>query len=355
MQYELLRYLRCPVSKTVLEFQLIEEFDKIYDSSTVREIKSGLLFSSFGFIFPVIDGVPRMLVEAVYDYSSFLQEHVPDLSNRLQQLETAHGQLLKECVTKNKKTKKSFEWEWNFLDAEKKDKIWEKDITSLKDVFLSETGLTPEQAVHQFSIDVGSGHGFMTKAIADTTQMHTIGVELSKAVEDGYTHNQNSKALFVQADLQYLPFAANTFDLLYSSGVIHHTNNTFESLKRIETTLKQNGLLCIWLYHPQKNLYHTIALLLRKFISKLPIQLGFITITLFIFPFTFLIKKIRNKRPVNYREELIYLFDSFTPEFRDEVPKEKAIGWFNELKYKEVKVTTTDQYGYSLTAIKKGD
>lgn len=355
MQFELLRYLRCPVSKTELEFQLIEEFDKVYESSTVREIKSGLLFSSLGFIFPVIDGIPRMLVEAVYDYSSFLQQHILDLSNRLQQLEAAHGQLLQECVTKNKKTKKSFEWEWNFLDAEKKDKIWEKDITSLKDVFLSETGLTTKQATHQFSIDVGSGHGFMTKAIADTTQMHTIGVELSKSVEAAYQHNQNSKAWFVQADLQYLPFAAHTFDLLYSSGVIHHTNNTFESLKRIETTLKQNGLLCIWLYHPQKNLYHTIALLLRKFISKLPIQLAFIIITLFIFPFTFLVKKIRKQRPVNYREELIYLFDSFTPEFRDEVPKEKAIGWLHNLGYQEINISTVDQYGYSIAAIKKGD
>lgn len=44
MQFELLRYLCCPVSKTELEFQLIEEFDKVYDSSTVREIKSGCFF-----------------------------------------------------------------------------------------------------------------------------------------------------------------------------------------------------------------------------------------------------------------------------------------------------------------------
>ncbi|MBS4064112.1 MAG: hypothetical protein KGZ74_06105, partial [Chitinophagaceae bacterium] len=76
MQYELLRYLRCPVSKTELQFQLIEEFEKNYEGSTVREIKTGLLFSSLGFVFPVINGIPRMLVEAVYDYRSFLQQHV---------------------------------------------------------------------------------------------------------------------------------------------------------------------------------------------------------------------------------------------------------------------------------------
>lgn len=352
MQYELLAYLRCPVSKTELQFQLIDEFEKKYESSTVKEIKTGLLFSSTGFIFPIIDSVPRMLVESMYDYKAFLLVHVPDYARKIEQLESTHAELLKECISKNKKTKKSFEWEWNFLDADKKDKIWDKDIRSLRDIFLSETGLKPGEAKDQVTIDVGSGHGLMTSAIASVTQTTTIGVELSKAVENAYTHNKNSNAWFVQADLQYLPFASNTFDLLYSSGVIHHTNNTHESLLRIEQTVKPNGMLCIWLYHPQKNLYHSIALLLRKFISKLPIQLAFIVIAVFIFPFTYLIKKIRNKRPVNYREELIYLFDSFTPEFRDEVPKEEAIGWLQKMNCQEIEVTTVDQYGYSIVAKK---
>jgi SAM-dependent methyltransferase len=352
MQYELLRYLRCPVSKTELQFQLIEEFEKNYEGSTVREIKSGLLFSSLGFVFPVINGIPRMLVEAVYDYRSFLQQRVPDYTNRLRQLTTSQSQLLNECISGNKKTKKSFEWEWNFLDAQKKDKIWEKDIASLTDIFLSETGLSIQDVNHKLTIDVGSGHGLMTSAIASLTNTTAIGVELSKAVENAYVHNQRSNAWFVQADLRYLPFAAGTFDVLYSSGVIHHTKNTHESLLCIESSLKVGGLLCIWLYHPQKNLYHSIALLLRKVISKLPVQLAFVLISIFIFPFTYLIKKIKNKRPVNYREELIYLFDSFTPEFRDEVPKEKAMEWLKEMNYTFTKITTVDQYGYSLSAKK---
>jgi SAM-dependent methyltransferase/uncharacterized protein YbaR (Trm112 family) len=352
MQYELLQHLRCPVTKTELQFQLIEEFEKKYESSSVREIKTGLLFSSAGFLFPVIHGVPRMLVEAVYDYKTFFQQHLPDFNERLQLLEANHTKLLKECAAKNNKTKKSFEWEWSFLDAGKKDKIWEKDIVSLKDVFLSEAGLTAQTAINRFTIDVGSGHGLMTAAIASVTNSITIGVELSKAVENAYSNNANPNAWFVQADLQFLPFAANTFDVLYSSGVIHHTNNTQKSLWLIEEILKSDGLLCIWLYHPQKNLYHAIALLLRKFISKLPIQLAFAVIAIFIFPFTYAIKKIRNKKPVNYREELIYLFDSFTPEFRDEVPKETAVGWLKEKSYTDILITTVDQYGYAVAGRK---
>lgn len=352
MHHQLLGILCCPVTKTALQFQLIDEFEKKYESSSVREIKTGLLFSSAGFMFPVIDGVPRMLVEAVYDYKDFLQTHINDYNERMKVLEANHGSLLKECASKNYKTKKSFEWEWSFLDAGKKDKIWEKDITSLKDIFLKESGLTAVTAINQFAIDVGSGHGLMTAAIASVTNTTVIGVELSKAVENAYEKNTNHNAWFMQADLQYLPFAADTFDLLYSSGVIHHTNNTQKSLWLIEETIKPGGLLCIWLYHPQKNLYHTVALLLRKFISKLPIQLAFAIIAVFIFPFTYTIKKIRKKRPVNYREELIYLFDSFTPEFRDEVPKNTTMNWLRNKNYKDILVTTIDQYGYSVAAKK---
>jgi SAM-dependent methyltransferase/uncharacterized protein YbaR (Trm112 family) len=354
MRYELLHYLRCPVAKTELQFQLIEEFDKRYENSIVREVKTGLLFSADGFIFPVIDGVPRMLVEAAYDYRIFLLKHLDDYKERIRLLESRHGALLQQCMAKNAKTKKSFEWEWGFLSANKKDKIWEKDITSLASVFLDETGLRNEDVVGKLAIDVGSGHGLMTSAIPTLTKATVVGVELSKAVENAYAANKNENALFIQADLQYLPFTSGLFDMLYSSGVIHHTNNTHVSLMRIESLLKRDGLLCIWLYHPQKNLFHRISLLLRKIISKLPIQLAFFIIAVFIFPFTYIIKKVRNKKPVNYREELIYLFDSFTPEYRDEIPQQKAREWLQQLKYADIQITTADQYGYSITGIKKG-
>jgi len=352
MQYELLAFLRCPVTGKELQFQLLEEASRTYDTTIIQEIITGLLFSPAGFIFPILQGIPRLLVEAVYDYRSFLEEHVTDYQKRLKKLEQDQGTILRHCVNKNKKTKASFEWEWSFLNAEKKDKIWEKETDTLETIFFNETGLAKNACRDSFMADIGCGHGLMTQAMAAQTTRPVLGVELSKAVETAYTNNRYSNAWFVQADLQYLPFDRQLFDLIYSSGVIHHTDNTHASLLKIEKLLKSKGLLCIWLYHPQKNLYHRVALILRKRISKLPIRLAFLVIALFIFPFTFLIKKIRNKRPLNYREELIYLFDSFTPEFRDEVPAEQAINWLKELQYTSIHTTTADQYGYSLAAVK---
>jgi uncharacterized protein YbaR (Trm112 family) len=70
MQYELLKLFRCPLT---MRFELITEFTKHYSGGPVNEIRDGLLFSETGFVFPVIDGVPRMLIEAICDYEGFLK------------------------------------------------------------------------------------------------------------------------------------------------------------------------------------------------------------------------------------------------------------------------------------------
>lgn len=349
MQTQFLNLLCCPVTKQPLQFQLISEFEKKYSSGMVKEIREGLLFSSNGLVFPVIDGIPRLLIEAMEDYAGFMKKHLADYEKRMNELGSDVKKLIRDCAAKNHKTKQSFEFEWGFLDVDKKDKIWHKDHDELLQVFMSEMGVVKN--TYGKMADVGCGHGVMTSVIAGVSE-YAVGMELSAAVESAYIKNQQQNAWFVQADLQFLPFANEQFDGVYSSGVIHHTNDTHRSFTIIEQLVKKGGLLCVWLYHPQKNLYHTVSLLLRKVISRLPIQLAFVLIAVFIFPFTYLIKKIRNKKPVNYREELIYLFDSFTPEFRFEIPQSTATGWYKDAGYTEVNITTEDQYGYSVKGVK---
>ena len=124
MQYELLSYLKCPITKTELRFELISEFEKSYSGNTITEINEGLLFSETGFVFPIINGIPRMLLESIYDYADFLKMHLPGYEKLKDGLEANNKGVLSYCVTKNKKTKASFEFEWSFLNADKKDKVW---------------------------------------------------------------------------------------------------------------------------------------------------------------------------------------------------------------------------------------
>jgi SAM-dependent methyltransferase len=153
--------------------------------------------------------------------------------------------------------------------------------------------------------------------------------------------------------LQYLPFEEVSFDVVYSSGVIHHTNNTELSLLLIEPLLKCGGKICLWLYHPQQKIIHKAILLLRKVTKRLPLKLAFILLTIFVFPITFLAKKIKRKNVPNYREEIIDLLDIFTPEFRFEIQQDLASVWLRHKKYDRIQITTVNQFGFSIVGNKR--
>lgn len=352
MQYELLKFLKCPVTKTDLRFVLISEFEKSYGGEQITEIKDGLLFSETGFVFPVIDGIPRMLLESMYDYADFMASHLPEYQVTKEKVEKEFGGLIQYCIRKNSKTKKSFEFEWSFLNAEKKDRIWHDDTSKLSMVFMNEMGEGSDYFKGKSVIDVGCGHGVMTTKIAELSEL-AIGVELSKAVENAYLRNTVKNAWYIQGDLQYLPFEEVSFDVLYSSGVIHHTNNTELSLLLIEPLLKNGGKICLWLYHPQKKIIHKAILQLRKGTKRLPLKVAFIMLTIFVFPVTFLIKKIKRKNSPNYREEIIDLLDIFTPEFRFEIPQDLASAWLRHRKFTTIQITTRNQFGFSIVGSKR--
>lgn len=352
MQYPFLDILRCPLTKTPLRFELLSEFEKNYGGLVIREIKEGLLYSEAGFIFPVIDGIPRLLIESMYDYAAFLKLHLPGYASVIVSIEKAHGELLRHCTRKNKKTKQSFELEWSFIAPAEKEKIWRDENKNMAEILLHETGEQPSFFHGKKVVDVGSGHGIMTSKIASMSAL-AVGVELSKAVDDAYKKNQAANAWYIQADLQYLPFEEASFDLLYSSGVIHHTNNTELSLSLIEPVVKPGGKLCLWLYHPREKTGHKMILLLRNFTKRLPVKAAFVFLMIFVFPFTYLLKKIKNRKKLTYREEIIDLLDQFTPEFRDEIEHEEAIAWLEKRYYSNIEISTRNQFGFSITGIKK--
>ena len=52
----------------------------------------------------------------------------------------------------------------------------------------------------------------------------------------------------IQSDAENLPFADNTFDIVYSNGVLHHTLDTEKSMAEVNRILKPGGAAVIMLY-----------------------------------------------------------------------------------------------------------
>lgn len=53
----------------------------------------------------------------------------------------------------------------------------------------------------------------------------------------------------LQGDAENLPFPADSFDLVYSWGVLHHTPDTEKAVAEVHRVLRHGGEICIMLYH----------------------------------------------------------------------------------------------------------
>jgi SAM-dependent methyltransferase len=54
---------------------------------------------------------------------------------------------------------------------------------------------------------------------------------------------------FANADCERLPFADDSFDVVYSNGVLHHTPDTAGAAREIHRVLRPGGLARVMLYH----------------------------------------------------------------------------------------------------------
>lgn len=97
-------------------------------------------------------------------------------------------------------------------------------------------------------IGVGSGTDFVQwvrrGAFAVGLDLSPIAVDLTRTRLD----REGLQAQVLCADAEHLPFAARSFDIVYSYGVLHHTPNIRRALSEVYRVLKPGGSAKLMLY-----------------------------------------------------------------------------------------------------------
>jgi len=115
-------------------------------------------------------------------------------------------------------------------------------------------------------LEIGCGLGTDGVQFAQAGADYT-GVDLTEAAIDLARKNFEQRGLqgeFKVADAESLDFADNSFDLVYSHGVLHHTPDTARAVQEIHRVLKPEGRAIVMLYHRDSYNYRVGIRILRR-------------------------------------------------------------------------------------------
>jgi SAM-dependent methyltransferase len=114
--------------------------------------------------------------------------------------------------------------------------------------FLQKTGLGEGDLRGRTVLDAGCGAGrFMD--VVRRLGGECVGVDLSFAVDACHDNLGAAPGMHViQADLLRLPLRPGSFDVIYSLGVLHHSEDTRRTFLRLPPLLKPGGLIAVWVY-----------------------------------------------------------------------------------------------------------
>ena len=341
----LMSILRCPVTRKPLTLQKIKTSNRQYDNDNVEIIDEGILFGEEGWFYPLYKGIPRMNIEAIYEFKDFLSKHLPDYNDRVNSLHERFNPFIEMVKKRTHRTRESFSKEWSFYNYES-DKTWGAGADEMLKIFLNETNESIASLKDKIIFDAGCGNGALN-SIVGGYGITTIAMDFSNSVEEAYLKNNHQCVHYIQGNVQFPPVAFEYFDIVHSSGVLIATNNTELSFSCIEPLVKPNGKLSVWLYHPRKDFIHNCFNKIRNVTSKLPLGFQHFLYKITLFPISYVIKRAKGNKQ-NTREMMVDIFDWFSPEFRWEHNHEEAKVWFKKRNYDNVTVTTSSMFGFSI-------
>jgi ubiquinone/menaquinone biosynthesis C-methylase UbiE len=150
-------------------------------------------------------------------------------------------------------TRDAFGFKWAKRDA------FEGGVTSYMRTWLAEkygevtsASWFADHGSSPLVLDAGCGAAMSGLALFEPVlgRIRYLGVDVSTAVDVAARRfaERGVDAAFLQADLTQLPLPCESVDLIFSEGVLHHTDNTHAALASVVRHLKPGGRILFYVY-----------------------------------------------------------------------------------------------------------
>jgi len=364
MRPRLLDILCCPACRSPLDLHAIkEERRPITDPAQAarcaggperyeREVIEGFLrCTGCPLVFPVIAGVPRLIRNAYEEYESFFfrnQEALGGLAGTAEMLKRLGAT---DPAIFDRRSNESFGRQWQEYQYE--DKTWFKDDLALrKGEFLYAMDLTEEELRGSLVLDAGCGNGKLTAAVA-AYGAEIVGMDLSRSVERAAENAERNAGAdapfihFVQGNILEPPFLPESFDHIHTSGVLHHTPDTWRAFASFLALGKPGAHVYVQLYRVREAWVGLPNRMIRAITTRLPVEVTW-KLCWHLVPLHTLAVRIvaalrGEKTPItqaNRRERAVSLFDNYSPPYQYRYHPHEVEAKFKEAGLEAVKDVT---------------
>jgi len=356
MRLRLLNFLVCPISKSNLDLISWEESQNVLNQTSLNkvnelgldrksfetEVINGVLLNKKEKIYyPIYNGVPRMLTYQCGVFSNFYKNFQSKIEMELSDysLPTLTSPVGEKSVIRSFSTE-WLEYDWN------PEKYWKIGSDHMYRSMRFMLDLENIPLKNKQVLEVGIGIGGIANSISSNDGCELVGLDLSYAVDAAYKNfRKNLFFHIVQASAFRLPFREDTFDYVYSQGVLHHSSNPRECFINVSKLPKKKGYLYVWLYsdisEKRSFIRRSIMMLektLRPIIWPLPKFIQEILLAplalLYIFHQNYLeTRKDKEVIKYSFREALHAARDRFTPRYAFRYSEAEVTKWFNYENY----------------------
>ena len=193
-----------------------------------------------GSAYPIRGGIPRLLS----------MDRVPA------------GQAPRRFSVAQRRTQRNFGKQWRYFS--KMTETFETDLFR----YLGQVDGSFFQG--KLGLDVGCGFG-RHAYYASRLGAEMVGVDFSEAIESAaHTLRESETVHLVQANIYQLPFRPQTFDFIYSVGVLHHLPDPEAGFRALVPLLKPGGTIMIWVYSSTRRGVNQMLEMVRRVTTRLP-------------------------------------------------------------------------------------
>lgn len=217
--------------------------------------------------------------------------------------------------------------------------------------FSAKTGLELSELEGLKILDAGCGGGRYCKVAAEAGA-HIFGADHTTAVEKAQSLCSHLDHVnLVQADLKHLPFEPESFDFVFSIGVMHHDKDTRAVFDAVAKMVKPGGRYSVWLYRKNQWWQEAINSGLRKITTKMRpeklepwCRLGAWLGGLPVINKT-LNKVVNFSNHPNWENRVCDTFDWFAPAYQYHHTTEELKSWFEAAGFTDLKVLPPEKKG----------